>query len=76
LGTGIGLALSSAVLPEITLDQTGATVYPPATPVVDGVRIIALQLVIAAIIAVIVVGLTRYVARRSMADELRRGVST
>ncbi|MGI9605743.1 MAG: FtsX-like permease family protein [Acidimicrobiales bacterium] len=76
LGTGIGAALAYTVLPEITLDQTGATVYPPARVVVDGIRIVTLQVLIAAVIGAIVIGLTRYVARRSMAEELLQGVST
>ncbi|MFF5300982.1 ABC transporter permease [Streptomyces sp. NPDC013161] len=72
-GALMGMALASAVLPLVTVDDTGAVPYPPLPQVIPWGTVTLTAVATALAISVVVLGLARLLARVDLVRVLRAG---
>ncbi|WOX13174.1 ABC transporter permease [Streptomyces sp. N50] len=72
-GALMGMALASAVLPLVTVDDTGAAPYPPLPQVIPWGTVTLTAVATALAISVVVLGLARLLARVDLVRVLRAG---
>ena len=73
LGTLIGIALTSTILPLITLTQDGSTAFPEVIVEFPWTTVLSLELIVVAVLAVIVTLLTIGLRRVGLGGLLRMG---
>ncbi len=73
LGTALGVALASVIMPVVTVDASGEPVFPPLVTQVPWVRVAVTAGVAAGVICGVVTGAARILGRVDLARVLRVG---
>ncbi|WBB62582.1 FtsX-like permease family protein [Streptomyces sp. WMMC500] len=73
VGTATGVALAAAVVPAVTVTETGAAVHPELTVAVPWLRVAAVAAAVTALICLAVTATARALARMDLARVLRAG---